>query len=419
MFNFKKIGILFSTGLILAACTNNNGESSSANETDGGVTEISYAMWDAAQKDIYEELAREFEAQNDNIKVKIEVTPWDQYWTKVEAAITGGSVADVFWLNIPNSTDYIDAGVVSSLSEFDINVDNIPQQYIEAFQRDGVLYGVPKDFDTQALWYNKEVFDKAGVDYPDETWTWDDWYNAAKEITDEENGIYGVVAPLNYQGGYHDMIYQNGGTIFSEDGTKSNMNSPEAIEALEFYKKFIDDGLSPSLEVMAGTETFQLFNSGKIGTIIGGSWMTGTYLKDNEYGLKNFDIAPLPMKERRATTSNSIANVIAESSKNKEAAAKFIQFLNSKEANLKVAQSGVVIPAAEGTQEPWVNSYPEHNLQVFVDAVEYAIPLPYNKNGQAANESEVKYLNKAWTGEMSIEEAVNEFVEYANSILAR
>lgn len=416
MGKFKKIGILFTAGLLLAACGNDSGETSSDN---GSVTEISYAMWDAAQQDIYQELIDDFEAENDDVKVTLEVTPWDQYWTKVEAAVTGGSVADVFWLNIPNSTDYIEEGVVAPLTDYDINVDNIPEQYIEAFQRDGVLYGIPKDFDTQALWYNKEVFDNAGVDYPDDTWTWDDWYNAAAEITDEENNVYGVLAPVNYQGGYHDLIYQNGGTVFTEDGTESNLNSPEAMEALEFYKSFVDDGLSPSLEVMAESESYQIFNSGNIGTIMGGSWMTGTYLKDNEYGLENFDVAPLPMKEQRATTSNSIANVIAESSENKKAAARFIEFLNTEEANLKVAESGVVIPAAEGTQQPWVEAYPDQNLQVFVDAVEYAVPLPYNKNGQAANESQPQYLNRAWTGEVTLEEAVNEFVEQANNILAR
>ena len=416
MGKFKKLEILFTAGLLLTACGNVSDEKSSDN---GSVTEISYAIWDAAQQDIYQELIDDFEAENDDVKVTLEVTPWDQYWTKVEAAVTGGSVADVFWLNIPNSTDYIEGGVVAPLTDYDINVDNIPEQYIEAFQRDGVLYGIPKDFDTQALWYNKEVFDNAGVDYPDDTWTWDDWYNAAAEITDEENNVYGVVAPVIYQGGYHDLIYQNGGTVFTEDGTESNLNSPEAMEALEFYKSFVDDGLSPSLEVMAESEGYQMFNSGNIGTIMGGSWMAGTYLKDNEYGLENFDVAPLPMKEQRATTSNSIANVIAESSENKKAAARFIEFLNTEEANLKVAESGVVIPAAEGTQQPWVEAYPDQNLQVFVDAVEYAVPLPYNKNGQAANEIQTQYLNRAWTGKVTLEEAVNEFVEQANNILAR
>ncbi|EMG27797.1 ABC transporter substrate-binding protein [Listeria fleischmannii] len=165
---------VFVLSIVLGAC----GGSGDANNSDEKV--ITYALWDKEQASVYQQLAKDFEKENKGIKVKFEITPFAQYFTKLETAITGKNAPDVFWVNIPRAPDYINNGVLMPLDDVKFDKDKIPEQYLKAYTSDGKLYGVPKDFDTNALFYNKTMFDEAGVSYPDDTWTWKTWQDAAK-----------------------------------------------------------------------------------------------------------------------------------------------------------------------------------------------------------------------------------------------
>lgn len=408
----KKKSLLMALSLmaggILTGCGND------ASGVDEKQTVITYALWDADQAAVYQQLANQFEEET-NIRVEFQQTPWEQYWTKVEAAITGGEAPDVFWLNIPRFPDFVENDVLLSLDELDFNEDAIPEQFLEAYSRDGVLYGMSKDFDSHALYYNKTMFDEAGFDYPDETWTWDDWKEAAKILTNADEGIYGMVSPNQWQAGYYNIILQNDGSPFIDKGQASGFGEEATIEALEFWYSFVEEGLSPSVEVMAEAGATQLLTSGRVAMSIEGSYMMPHIFAD-DYAMENIDVAPLPQGVQRATTSNSIANVISAGTENPEAAKQWIEFLSTREANEFVAEFGIM-PIYEGTQGAWVNAFPNKNLQVHVDAVEYAIPLPGYKNSMAAIAIETEILNRAWTGEITVREASLEIEARANAIL--
>lgn len=415
----NKVGIIVLLGLLslvlvaAVGCGKKEGGSSK-----GGKTEISYGLWDKSQAPVFEELAKEFEKDNPDLKIKVEITPWAQYWTKLETAITGKNAPDVFWLNIPKSTDYIEAGVVAPLDEFEIDVSNFPEQYLDSYTNNGKLYGIPKDFDTNGLWYNKKIFDEAGIAYPDDTWTWEIWQSVAKKLTKADKGIYGMATPVTWQGGYYETIYQNEGQPFTDDGKKSAFDQPATIEGVEFWHKFQEEGSAVPLEMMANSSQSELLQSGKVAMAIDGSYMTPVFFEE-AYGKENLDVAPLPKGKVRATTSNALANVMSAHTKHKEAAAKWIAYLSTEEVNKKVAETGVVIPAYNGSQEAWVNAYPDKDIQVFVDAVEYAVPLPNNKNGMTAIAIETEIFNEAWLGNMTVKEAAAKYVEQANVLLAK
>lgn len=408
------VGMLSVLAIAAAGC----GSQEAGGNQKGGKTEISYGLWDKSQAPVFEEIAKDFEKDNPDIKIKVEITPWAQYWTKLETAITGKNAPDVFWLNIPKSTDYIESGVVAPLDEFEIDVSKFPEQYLESYTNGGKLYGIPKDFDTNGLWYNKKIFDDAGVAYPDDTWTWEKWQEVAKQLTDKDKGIYGMATPVTWQGGYYETIYQNEGQPFTDDGKQSAFDQPATIEGVEFWHKFQEEGSAVPLEMMANSSQSELLQSGKVAMAIDGSYMTPAFFEE-DYGKENLDVAPLPKGKTRATTSNALANVMSAHTKNKEAASKWIAYLSTEEVNKKVAETGVVIPAFEGSQEAWVNAYPDKNLQVFVDAVEYAVPLPNNKNGMAAIALETEIFNEAWLGNMTVKEAAAKYVEQANAVLAK
>lgn len=176
-----------------------------AGASDGDVT-LRYGIWDDNQKAALREIADKFEEENPGIKVEIEVTPWKDYWTTLETSATGGSAPDVFWMNAPHFAMYAQGGMLTSLddaigdSEVASKAD-FPESLVDMYSDNGVWYGMPKGFDTIAVYYNKELFDNAGVAYPTTDWTWDDYVSIAKQLTDADNGVYGTALQLDEQAG--------------------------------------------------------------------------------------------------------------------------------------------------------------------------------------------------------------------------
>ena len=114
-----------------------------------------------------------------------------------------------------------------------ISLDDYPPALAAIYNYRGKQYAIPKDMDTIGLWYNKELFDAAGIPYPNADWTWDDFREAAIALTDEENQVWGFAAELSLQSGFGNTIYQAGGYVVNEDRTKAGLAEPEAIEGLE------------------------------------------------------------------------------------------------------------------------------------------------------------------------------------------
>jgi multiple sugar transport system substrate-binding protein len=129
------------------------------------------------------------------------------------------------------------------------------------------------------------------------------------------------------------------------------------------------------------------------------------------------DVAVLPKGKQRAVSIHGLSNVIAANTKHKEAAWEFVKYLGSKEAAEVFAETGTVIPAFNGTQEAWLNSVPELNLQAYIDGAEYSNPLPSVKNTGAIWQYETDILKKAWAGEESVEKVVKELADKANKEL--
>ena len=132
--------------------------------------------------------------------------------------------------------DYAKNGYLLDISDMfedgRVDLTKFPQHVIDIHTVNGTLWGIPKDFDSIAVFYNKDMFDAAGVDYPSDDWTWDEFIEIAKALTDAENGIYGVAVAAGGQAWGYDYIYGNGGEVFDENGA-CVVNSPEAVEAIQ------------------------------------------------------------------------------------------------------------------------------------------------------------------------------------------
>lgn len=383
---------------------------------------LHYRFWDLNQAPAMEEIARAFEAKNPGIKVEIEVIPWGQYWTNLETAATGRNLPDVFWLNASNFELYASNGMLMPIDERIANsdlvsLDDFPSALAAIYSYGGKQYGIPKDMDTIGLWYNKELFDAAGVAYPDETWTWDDLIEAAIAITDEENQVWGIAAELSHQSGFFNTVYQAGGWIVNEDRTKAGHAEPASLEGLKFWTDIINvHKASPSMAQMADTEPISLFESGRAAMFYTGSWNAVRFNR-NEYTRDRVDVAVLPKGKQRAVIIHGLGNVIAANTKHPEEAWKFVEFLGSPEAMAIQAATGTVIPSHLDFQDQWVQSIPQFNLQVFLDQLEYAVPYPVSVRAGHWQQIQIDCLTPAWAGEVSIEEAAAETQRQVQEVL--
>ena len=414
--SIKKIMCAVSTAILMSSLIAGCG-SSAAKDSEGNAT-ITYALWDKNQEAGMKKIAEAFEQKNPGIKVNVEVTPWDQYWTKLEAGASGNSMPDVFWMHSNQSYKYASNGILMDLSDANVDYSKFPKDLVDLYKVNDKNYAVPKDFDTIGLWYNKTLFDKAGIAYPDNTWTWDNMLDAARKLTNESEGIYGLAAPLNLQEGIDNFIYQNGGQVFSDDKTKSAWDTPEVKEAVQWYVDLsLKEKVSPTQKQFAENTSTVFFESGKVAMYMAGSWMLGE-LAGNDYVKANCDVAVLPQGKKRASIYNGLGNAVAASTSHPEEAKKFVEFLGSEEANKLQAESGAAIPAYEGTSEAWVKSNDKFNLQCYVDMLDYAVIKPYSNETIKWQTLQESTLNKAFSGEEDVSKVCDEVAKQVTEVLA-
>lgn len=414
--NLKKASALFLAGMMAVSAV-----PVYAGESD--VT-LSVSIWDSNQEPGIKEILADFTAKT-GINTEISVVKWDEYWTMLEAGAQGGSLPDVFWMHSNESERYMSNDMLLDLtdkiSESEvIDPENYPADVWGLYTYDGKYFAVPKDVDTIALWYNKAMFDEAGLDYPTADWTWEDVGEAAKKLTKEDGSQYGMAMRNdNNQAGYYNMIYDNGGFIISDDKTTSGWDDPKTIEAMQVLEGWIKDGVMPSLETMSENGEDVLFQSGKVAMVFQGSWMLTTY-KDNEYTAANCDIVELPKNSqtgRRSSVYNGLGWAASAAGEHTEEAWQLIEYLGSKEAQEKQAELGVTMSAYKDTSDAWSKSA-DFNLQAYLNMMDDMEIRPYSKSTVTWENEDNEILKGVYTGEITMEDACKQMAEQMNEKLA-
>ena len=379
---------------------------------------ITYAIWDNNQLPAHEQIVAAFQEENPDVSVDIQVVPWGNYWDKLQTAVAGGEAYDVFWMNGPNFPVYAANGVLMNLQE-QVDADGVdmsvyPEALVNLYNFEGSVYGFPKDFDTIAVFYNKDMFDAAGLEYPSADWSWDDFRATAEALT--VDGNWGFASTAADQSGYWNFIFENGGQVLNEEGTEVLIDEPAACDAITYLYSFVQDELSPDGATTSSVDPWtQLFPGGRVGMVVAGSWMARTYA-DAE---PTIDVAPLPVAEQKASIIHGLANVVWSQTEYPEAAFTFAKFLGSETAATILAQSGTVIPAYDGFQDAWVESIPDMDLSVFMDATEYAVPYPTAAQGMEWNTKIAEVLGEVWNGNEPIEGACERAATAANEVLGQ
>lgn len=406
------------TAGLLAACSTPSTPASTQKVT------ITYEVWAGTQTPAMKAIAAAFTKENPNITVDVQELPWPQYWSTLQTSTQGGTAPDAFWMLAQNIKPYASGGqlldLTAEIKSENVDLANYPKAVLDLYnQGDGKIYGLPKDFDTNGVWYNKALFDAAGVAYPKAGWTWADFRAAAKALTDPAKGVWGVAAPIDYQGGYYNTIYQAGGQVISKNGKTAKLDTPEAIAGIKFWTDLQADGSSPNLKQLSDTEAETQFEQGKVAMYMSGAYWA-LQLYNNTTLRPNVDVAPLPTGKQQATVTSGIANVGYSGTKHPKEVAKFLLFASGKEAADIQAKSGAVLPAYKGTEKTWMNAMPEFkHLQVFIDALKYAVPLPVQGDAATWQGEQTQYLTPAWNGTESAADAAKQYNDAVNKVLSQ
>lgn len=397
--------------------------SSGSQETGSeGASTITYAFWDKNQEPGMRAMAEAFMAQNPDITVELQVSNWGDYWTKLEAATLGGNMPDVFWMHVTRFHKYADAGKLMPLSDRinadpELNLANYPSGVTNLYTIGNESYGIPKDFDTIALVYNKNMFDAAGLSYPDESWDWEKLVETASLLTHKEQGIYGFAAAVDRQEMYYNIMLQNNATIINNETNRSGFDTPEAIGAVQFLYDMIHKyNVSPTVQQMADTKPNVMFSSGKLAMYYTGAWNV-SWLSKNEVTSEIADLAVLPKGKRRATVYNGLANSVAADTEDAEAAWKFAKFLGTFEAQLISAEEGAAIPAYKNTQAPWIAYNKQFNLNAYVEQLGDGFPYPYSKEAPKFMQFEKETMVKIMNNEIGVEEGCRSIAARVNEVL--
>ncbi|MCI8476936.1 MAG: sugar ABC transporter substrate-binding protein [Oscillospiraceae bacterium] len=379
-----------------------------------GKTHLTFQIWDVAQRESMEAICAAYTEQNPDVVIEVQVTGWTEYWTKLEAAAESNTMPDIFWMHTNQILYYSDFGILADVTDLYDDVE--PNYYQNHFSEisignasgsDGRLYGVPKDKDNIILVYNKEMFDAAGLSYPDDEWTWDDLIAASEKIYDT-TGKYGFMAYNEDHLGYWNFVYQAGGYILNEDKTKAGFTQPATARAIEFYVGMQQNDWCPDQTYFAETQPGIAFFSEVGSMYLEGNWelMNKSTSYPNMEG--KWDIAKLPKcpdpesGDGRATISNGLCYATAARGKNLETVKDVLKFFGTEEAQNIASSYGAAISAYNGTEIPYFEAFEKKgydlNLQVIEDQFEYSIQCVNNAARPKWKSPVLDELNKAYNG---------------------
>ena len=340
-------------------------------------------VWDEAWAEIIGASIDQWAAEYcPGAEVDLQVQPWGQYWDLLQTNAAGGDLPDVFNMSQPFFYFYGSNDELLNLQPYwdEYGVDTSiwgsgmvdPYRWGEA----GDLYAAPVNWDTIAIFYNKDMFDAAGLEYPSAGWTWDDFAAAAEALTKPEEDIYGAEVYLEFQAGYPNWIAATGTTPVVEAGrARCTLADEGSIEALTFLQNLYQQGYMPSVSVMGSTspdDAFNLFASGRIAMVAGGSWKLPVAFEEVPF---NWDVVQLPAHPETGLSRSilhAVGYVASSRTENPDLAANLILFLASDEGQRYFAEAGGVAPAnpSPELQQLWIESFGESdvNIQAFVDA---------------------------------------------------
>ena len=356
-----------------------------------------------------------FEEENPGITVEVTTTDYANYFTQLQTDLSAGTQADVFDVDAGAFANIQASGVLAPLEGIDTSAYR--QGVLDTYAVDGAQYGLPTSFSNVVLFYNKELFDAAGLDYPTAEWTWEDERAAAEKLTDAGNGVWGDYQPISFHE-YYKTVQQAGGSFLTEDNSATAFDSAAGRSAAEWLAGK-SGTVMPSAADGAGTADFDtnLFKDGKLAMWHTGIWMIGL-VGDLPF---EWDIAVEPGDAQKASATFSNAVVVSADAEHQEAAQKWAQFLTSSETMVDLRlEAGWELPAVsdEALLAPYLDQTPPANrIAVFDSLDSVAVAPELGANATQIQDVVNNALGEIAAGRATVDEAISALAADVDSLL--
>lgn len=415
------------------------------NDDDNSSTEkvqITYAFWgNETEAAATQAVLDEFNAQNDHIEVIAEVIPWESYMETLNTRAMGGTLPDCGLMSEAGALQWASQGMLADVSSMYDGQDAKPLRSATfTYQGNDIAYAVANN--SLLLFYNKAMFDAAGVDYPPvnaaDAWTWDEFVQTAKLLTLDANGNnatspdfdsnnivqYGcMVENLTWQ--LEVWCRSNGSGFYNEDGTTVTINEQAATDAIQAIADlYLVDHVAPLSTGLTDDGVSRSLVAGTVAMTTNGAWNIGTSLaswkaEGNEYG-----IGVLPYMQEKVTIATGGPNVVFNQGEHQAEAMEFLKWYSREENNWELISNGTWAPVLSSYYEDeemthkWLDNpnFPDYEMSkaVLVDYVnECAVPTAwyFTNNTTDFNELLGSVLGAVWTGEKTAAEAINENID--------
>lgn len=340
------------------------------------------AFGDPAELIAYRELIAAFETATPDVKVEfIPVGKQKDHMAKLATGFASGEPPDLFLINFRRFGQFAAKGVLEDLGPRLVERGNYREadfypQTIEAFRYQGTLVCTPQNVSSLVVYYNRKLFEQAGLPLPTSDWNWETFLTAAKALTRDNDGdgrtdVYGIgFEPVLIR--LAPFVWQAGGDIVDDlhRPTRFTLDEPAAKEALDFvHSWYVTHKVAPPLVENKSEDHESRFARGGLGMILHSRRYTATLRTVADL---DWDVAPLPQHRQAATVLHSDAYCMAKSSKHKDAAYRFVEFALSQPGVEIIARSGRTVPALKAVAESPVfldPNQPPRSAQVFLDSL--------------------------------------------------
>lgn len=417
---------------------NENSEAPNEGGGDSGdKVHITYSFWGNEQEaENTKAVIDRFNAQNDHIEVEGVVIPWESYMETLNTRAMGNTLPDCGLMSEAGTIQWASQGMLADVSAMYEGSDAKPLSSA-TFTYDGkeVAYAVANN--SLLLYYNKDMFDAANIDYPPTTaadaWTWDEFVDVAKQLTLDSNGNNAASADFDpnnivqYGCMVENLTWQlevwcrsNGSGFYNEDGSEVTINEDAAIEAIQAVADlYLVHHVAPLSTGLTDDGVPRSIIAGTVAMTTNGAWNIGTCLSAARDEGLNYGVAVLPYMKEKITTATGGPNVVFNQGEHQAEAMEFLKWYSQEENNWDLISGGIWAPVLSSYYEggeltdKWLKNpnFPEYeeSKAVLVDYVnECAVPVSwyYTNNTTDFNELLGSVLGSVWTGETTAKDAI-------------
>jgi len=348
-----------------------------------GEVVLQVANWGGAEEvKLEEEIARRFMEEHPGVRVEIETIP-SGYKEKILTRIASGKPPDVFLLDSTILPAFLNRSLLVDLMPYLRRYGPKPEAFFpnvfRIAMRDSQLFAIPKDFNSLMVFYNKDLFDRAGIPYPQTGWTWDDFLRITRQLTRDTNGDglpdqFGTALSTRFYL-WQPWLWVAGGDLLSPDGTHATgyFNSPASLRAVQFLVDLKRKYHVTPEAISGGGMMTSLFFTGKVATMVNGHWMVITirkYLDSGELRIGAVHI-PIPPGGHRATVMYESGWCVPVAAPHRELAIRLALFLGGEYAARVRSRSGIAIPAIRKVAEEQLRRDPWGIEKAFYDEIPY------------------------------------------------